>query len=128
MEDKPRVRRVAEWIVAVLVGLSFVASGVPKLAPGAGMVRRFEAWGYSAEFATVVGVVELLGGLMILLPKTRRWGAGLLAINMAGAVFTHVRTDIGSPLTAMLYLGLSLFVLWTTSRAGSASPGAKSTA
>lgn len=116
MEDPTKVRRIVEWVTAVLVGLSFIASGIPKIVPGDSMVGRFEAWGYTAGFASAVGVAELLGGLMILLPRSRPWGALVLAVIMIGAVFTHVRTGIGSPTMAGVYLGLSLLVLWTSSR------------
>ena len=100
-------RRVTEWTTVAILSLSFLGSGFPKIDPGSGMVRRFEAWGYGAGFATVIGIMELLGGFLILVPKTRRLGAGLIIIDMAGAIYTHLRTGIGSPVLAGVYLALA---------------------
>ena len=116
MQAKPKTRRIIEWAIVAVLSLSFLAAGVPKIAPGSGMVRRFEAWGYSASFATVIGIVECLGGLLILVPKTRRFGAGLLAADMVGAIFTHLRTGIGSPTLAGIYLALTAVILWRAGR------------
>lgn len=118
MRDVWKGRKVLEWVGSVLVGLSFVASGAPKIVPSGSMISRFEAWGYSAEFATVVGVAELAGGLAILWPRTRRWGAGTLGVIMVGAVGTHVRSGIGSPVTALVYLALIGLVWWASRPSG----------
>ena len=107
MQVNARARRFTEWTIVAILSLSFLGSGFPKIDPGPGMVRRFEAWGYGTGFATVVGIVELLGGLLILVPKTRRLGAGLIVIDMVGAIYTHLRTGIGSPVLAAIYLVLA---------------------
>jgi len=116
----PTARRIAEWSTVAILSLSFVASGIPKIAPGPGMVRRFEAWGYSSGFATGIGLLEALAGVLILVPKTRRLGAGLIAIDMVGAVYTHFRTGIGSPVIAFAYLVLAGIIVWTTGQGMSA--------
>ena len=107
MKVESRARRFTEWTIVAILLLSFLGSGFPKIDPGSGMVRRFEAWGYGAGFATVIGIVELLGGLLILVPKARRLGAGLIVIDMVGAIYTHLRTVIGSPVLAGVYLALA---------------------
>ena len=118
MGSHSKVAVAAVWTIAVLVGLSFVASGIPKINPGVGMIDRFEAWGYSAGFATAIGWVEVLGGLLVIFPKSRVWGAGLLSVNMIGAIVTHVRSGIGSPATAIVYLVLCITLLGASLRVG----------
>ncbi len=88
------------------------------------MVRRFEAWGYSAGFATFIGLAECLGGVLILVPKTRRFGAGIIAADMVGAIFTHLRTGIGSPSLAGIYLALAAVILWRGGRTKPTDPDA----
>lgn len=114
--NQTKTRSVVGWVLAVALALSFIASGVPKLMPGEGMIRRFEAWGYSAGFATVIGVVEVVGGILVLVPRVRALGAMLLAMNMAGAGFTHLRSGIGSPAMAAVYGVLALVLLWLTAK------------
>ena len=113
MKINPTACRIAEWLTVAILSLSFVASGIPKIVPGPGMVRRFEAWGYSSSFASGVGILETLAGVLILVPRTRRLGAGLIAIDMVGAVYTHLRTGIGSPVLALAYLVLAVIIAWT---------------
>ena len=121
MKINHRVRAVTDWVLVGLLGLSFLAAGIPKIAPGPGMVRRFEAWGYTAEFATVIGVVESRGGLLVLHPKTRRLGASIIAIDMAGAIYTHFSTGIGSPTMAIVYFGLAIGIAAMAGRPGGPS-------
>ncbi len=107
---KEGVKRVIAWVLAVLTGLSFLVAGWPKIMPGENMIRRFENWGYSAEFAVVTGVLEIAGGLLILLPKTAVYGAALVMVLMLGAVYTHLSTGIGSPVFAFVYLATAIVV------------------
>jgi len=121
MRINRRARRIGEWVVVAVLSLSFIASGLPKIVPGPGMVRRFEAWGYSGQFATGIGILESLGGLLVLFPRTRRLGAALIALDMAGAVVTHLRTGIGSPTMAFAYLALALLLGGMAGRAAPTS-------
>jgi putative oxidoreductase len=84
--------RVLIWICATVLALAFVLVGVSKLQGASGMrwSARFTQWGYPAGTASVVGVLEILGGLGVLLPKWRRPAAMLLVALMIGAVCTHV--------------------------------------
>lgn len=106
-----KVKNVVAWVLSVLLGLSFLMAGWPKVMPGENMVRRFENWGYSAEFTVLIGILELLGGLLVLLPKTAFYGALLVAILMVGAAYTHLSTGIGSPMFAMIYLAIAVAVM-----------------
>ena len=85
-----------ERLFAVIVGcVAFVLVGVSKL-KGPSAVRwneRFVHWGYPASVRYVVGVLEILGGLGILIPKARRGAAATLIALMIGAVFTHLIKD-----------------------------------
>ena len=84
---------IALWIVQVLLALLFVFAGVMKLVMPleqmAGPVA-FPGW-----FLRFIGVVELLGGLGLILPGLLRirtsltvWAAAGLVIVMIGAVGT----------------------------------------
>ena len=51
---------------------------------------RFRHWGYPDHFYQVIGVLELLGGLSLLIPRVAGYGAALLMVIMAGATATHL--------------------------------------
>ncbi len=100
--NKPKM--VMAWLSSILLGLSFILAGLPKIVPGESMVNRFENWGYTAEFATMIGLLELLSGLLVLIPRCAFYGSCLIIVLMSGAIYTHVSTAIGSPLFAVVYL------------------------
>ena len=87
-----RLPRVAIWACATLLGVAFVLVGILKLA-GPSAIRwneRFLHWGYPASTRYVVGVLEVLGGVGVLIPKSRRVAAAILIALMIGALLTHV--------------------------------------
>lgn len=99
-----KVKNVLAWILSILTGLNFLMSGYPKIMPNAGMIRRFENWGYNEGFAILIGILEVLGGLLMFVPRTAFYGAVVLSVVMLGAIGTHLLTGIGSPGFAIISL------------------------
>ena len=99
--------------LSILLSLVFLASGAAKLAGLAFEIAAFERWGYPLWFMYAIGVVEVAGGVGLLL---RRWSAlaGLgLATMMIGAVATHViHAEWGMLIAATTLFGLSLLRAW----------------
>jgi len=60
--------------------------GIPKLLDIAGTQNSFANMGLPPELAIIIGLLEFIGGLAILLGILTRIAAGLLAINMIGAI------------------------------------------
>jgi putative oxidoreductase len=85
-----RTRAVVVWILSILTALLLVAAGLPKILGQGGWVARFERWGYPAGFVLVIGVVEVVGALMLLIPRVAALGAAILAVVMLGATATHL--------------------------------------
>lgn len=92
--DSDRVETVLSGILLV----AFLAGGSIKFLGGEAVTTQFQAWGYPAWFAYVVGVTELAGALSMLAgdrrvggAPVRFWGAALLAATMGGAAATHLR-------------------------------------
>ena len=111
-ETTLKIRTLSSWLLATVLCLSFLASGYPKIAAGARMVERFAAWGYPAWFCTLVGSAEIAGAVLVLIPALASYGAIVIAAVMAGAIFTHLTTGIGSPAFAAAYLVLALLLAW----------------
>ena len=83
--------RAAVWTCATFLAVAFVFVGFSKLA-GSSAIRwneRFVNWGYPANAQYVVGVLEIVGGLGVLIPKWRQAAAAILVALMAGALGTH---------------------------------------
>ena len=80
--------RAVVWACAIFVAVAFVFAGFLKL-QGPSAIQwgeRFVHWGYPANAHYVVGVLEILGGLGVLIPKWRRAAAATLIVIMIGAI------------------------------------------
>lgn len=77
------------WIVALMLALVCVRSGWLKVTGNASWVRDFHRWAYPDWFRMVVGFCELLSGALLLVPGFAGLGAGIFALIMLGAVYTH---------------------------------------
>ena len=87
-----RIRQIGVGLCAIFLAVAFVFAGVSKLA-GASALRwseRFDHWGYPAHTPYIVGIVEMLGGLAVLVPRWRRAASLALGAIMAVALCTHV--------------------------------------
>jgi putative oxidoreductase len=110
---KGKGKRIAITTISILVGVVFLFAGGTKLAPGAMHAQNVEAftrWGYAVWFIYAVGVIEVGGGLLLLIPAARFYAAALLACNMIGATITHLRA--GEVAHAPTPLILALLCVW----------------
>ena len=81
---------LALWIPTVLLGIVFVLQGSAKLESGSGWIEKFQGYGYPPAFCLFIGVVELVGGIGLFIPRLARYAALALAVVMVGACVTHM--------------------------------------
>ncbi len=102
-----KARRIAGTTLIILGGLVLVGSATSKLAHVPQVVSQMNALGFSGEKLTFIGILELLSGLLFLLPGTRSAGLLLVSSYLGGAIATHLQH--GEP---MLPPSIVLTVLW----------------
>ncbi len=83
-------------VLAVVVGLAFIASGAMKLAGTEESVKRFQDFSYPPWFMYVTGAIEVGSGILIMICKLRFWGALLLICTMIGAIYSHAKIGEGA--------------------------------
>ena len=81
--SSPTWQRRALTGLCWLLALSFIAGAVAKFAPGETFAgepysEQFADWGYPSWFRFVVGSGELVGAVLLLIPRRRFLGAALL--------------------------------------------------
>jgi putative oxidoreductase len=97
-----RLARHVEWlgplVARLVVGEVFLVSGWGKLNNLPRMVENFAGWGIPfPQFTTpFVSVVELVGGLLLILGLFTRLAAAPLAIVMVVAIATVLWPDVDS--------------------------------
>ncbi len=87
--------------------------GLPKLLDIAGTQTSFMNMGLPPEVAIIIGLLEFLGGLAILLGIFTRIAAGLLVINMIGAILQVklAKGFIGGFELDLLYLAIMISLM-----------------
>jgi putative oxidoreductase len=76
-------------ILRVVLGITFFLHGLDKFNSGIGnTVGWFESIGLPGGLAYAVAVIELVGGLLVIVGLGTKIVAALLAVIMLGAIFT----------------------------------------
>jgi putative oxidoreductase len=95
--------RILRWILGVL----FIAAGVPKIIGIASVAQAFDQMGYSPAFRSLIGVLETAGGIGLLFPAAAIYAAGLLVVIMIGAIWTTLRIHQSPIVPALVALLLA---------------------
>ena len=110
-------RAVAALIARVVGGGVFVAFGVGKFTQHASEVASFEEYGLPAPdvFVYAIGVVEVVGGLLLVLGFLTRPAALVLAGDMVAAIVLSgiALGEVVSLTVAPAQLLICLYLLWT---------------
>jgi len=115
------IRNLACFGMSIIAAWAFISQGWMKTPWYAGesvYATRFREWGYDADFAVTIGIIELIVGLLLIFPRTTTIGSSIGFVVMLGAIYTHLSTGIGKPgfaiLLALVCLVL-IFLRWPES-------------
>jgi putative oxidoreductase len=103
---------IALWVVQALLALAFLGAASGKLLGKPEMVALFETIGVGQWFRYVTGLMELTGAILIVVPRTKFFGAALLSMVMVGAVLTHLFILHSAPTAPAVLLVLAGVVAW----------------
>jgi len=107
-----KIINVGLWILQIGAAGMFLMVGFLKLSGDPQMVGLFDAIGLGQWFRYVTGSLEILGAILLLVPRLSGLGALLLVGVMLGAVPTHLFVVGGSPLPAIILLIVTGVVAW----------------
>jgi len=116
----PRFHGVAAWLptlVAVVAGVIFVSFGIPKFADHASEAVDFKRYEVPLPSLAVyfAGVVETVGGLLLIVGLFTRLAAAALALQMVAVVATAGRGEGGFlnlGVAPMLFVAMA-FLVWS---------------
>jgi putative oxidoreductase len=99
----------------IIAGIGFMMHGLPKLLDIPGTQNSFTNMGLPPDLAIIIGLLEFIGGLAILLGILTRIAAGLLAIDMIGAILSVKLSKgfIGGYELDLLYLAIMISLMIT---------------
>src|SRR6476469_8880231 len=107
-----KIINIGLWILQIGAAGMFLMVGFFKLSGDPQLVELFDAIGLGQWFRYVTGSVEVLGAVLLLIPRLSGLGALLLAGTMVGAVATHLFVVGGSPLPAIILFIVTGVIAW----------------
>jgi len=95
--DKDRILRLLAWIAALWIAYEFLWYEQYKLVGPTLVFDRLSAWSGIPEkpFRLFVASMEICAALLVLVPRTRVFGAAFALGIMSGAIFFHLFTPLG---------------------------------
>lgn len=99
------------WPLRVILAAAFLFFGLVKFPsnPGSPWVHTFELIGVGQWFRYFTGLVEAVGGLLLLVPRATYVAVAMLAAAMIGALLTHILLmglQLATGVVIVLLLGL----------------------
>ena len=110
--QRGRAALIALWLTQVALALMFLMAGGSKLAGVPAMVSLFDQVGVGQWFRYVTGIIELTGGIALLIPSAAVFGAMLLIPTMLGAAAANLFLG-QSPAAPLVLLLVAAAVAWT---------------
>ena len=108
------VRTGGKWLLQLLLAVVMIGPGSQKFTSPV-WERMFRTWGFPNGFYLVIGAIEVVGGVLLLVPKLASYSAMVLALVMIGAAATQItrggRNGVGELVFAAL-LGLIAAIRW----------------
>lgn len=103
--------------LAVFLGLFYLGVGAAQIFGAPFFVERFRAWGYGDGFRLFIGLLQMMGGVLLLFRRSASFAAIALSLLMLGAVYTHLFLGVPVraliPVAALAGLGRVAVVRWT---------------
>lgn len=93
--NKLNLKQILWFLFSLYFTYMFVKNGWRKFDPEGFWGPAFSRWGYPVWFLYFIGVVEFVGGLLLVIPRYKVFGALALATVMIGALITRIINGVG---------------------------------
>ncbi len=87
-KKKNRWIRVVLWVVNVPETLMMGLAGASKFMNPGLWQGMFVDWGYPIWFTSVIGLTEIIGAILLFVPRLTFYAASVLIVVMIGALLT----------------------------------------
>ena len=108
-----KLRTYGLWALKIVVALIFLAAAGSKLSGQEMMVAEFDKVGLGQGFRYVVGLIEFAGAVLLLVPKTMRYGATLLLCVSLGACIAQAIRIHMDVIHTFVFMAVTGWLTWT---------------
>lgn len=102
-------------IILILTILLSIATGIFKILQQKADIELFNKIGIGIVGTTVLGIIQLSGGILLIFPKCRKWGAMIMMITFllaTVAIFANHMYIFG--IVSILFIAMALFIFLST--------------
>jgi uncharacterized membrane protein YphA (DoxX/SURF4 family) len=92
------------WVLTIIVSFMLGMSGISKIIGTQEMVNNFTSMNL-LPYMALTGVLEVIGVIGLIIPKTSKYGAIILSSIMSGAVALHLSLMGGAGFFIPMILG-----------------------
>jgi putative oxidoreductase len=104
------------WAFQILAATQFFLTGLDKLADAPIMVQLFATVGLGQWLRYLTGIIEIVGSVLLLVPRGAVIGAALLGLVMVGALIAHFTVLPFPPVKPIILLIMVAVVFWIRRR------------
>ena len=98
------------WILSSLFTLFMLAASVaPKFLGAQVAASSMTDIGWTTQYLLMIGIIELIGTVLFIIPRTALFGAIIMTGIIGGAIASHLRAN--SPLFSHTLFGVYLGIL-----------------
>jgi uncharacterized membrane protein YphA (DoxX/SURF4 family) len=101
-------------ILIIVLTLGMCGTGMIKLVGLPEVIVLFDEWSFPYWSRIAIGFIELVIGICIFIPQTRKYALGVLLVEMLVAASIHIYFeeyyDVRGPLGVIVGAGLLLFL------------------
>jgi putative oxidoreductase len=122
--EKPnKWRGIAVWGLRVVLGLLFLGIGTTKLTGTGNTVEYFAAIGWGQWFRYLTGVLDIVGAVLLFVPRWTTYGAIMLACSVGMAALISLTVLRGNPVwggsqmvvvVPLVFTLLAVLLAWLT--------------
>lgn len=110
--------KIVKLVLYILFGLMFLNAGLnkffnympmPELTPE--QIKFFTAFASISWLIPLVAIVEIIGGVLVMIPKTRALGAIVLLPVMVGILVHHLTVDPSGVVIAVVLMAINILAI-----------------
>lgn len=114
------MKQIILAVLSVLLGLIFINAGLnkffnyipmPEELPEE-MLKDFQAFNEIVWLMPLVAVAEIIGGILIMVPRWRALGALILFPVMVGILLTHIIVEPAGLIMVIVYWAIFLWIIY----------------
>ena len=99
------------WLLTAVVSFMLGMSGISKVIGTEEMVNNFTTMNL-LPYLALLGVVEVAGVVLLIIPKMSKYGAVLLSSFLSGAVAIHLSLMGGAGVLVPIILGIMVWAAY----------------